>query len=71
MWCGAALAHCRLRFGAAPLYRSHYKYQFQIIDHKRIYYTAVRIRGVLSCEALCSLLIFYCSAYVTILVDHA
>ncbi|GBP84630.1 hypothetical protein EVAR_65555_1 [Eumeta japonica] len=26
--------------GRASLYRSHYKYQFQIIDHKRVHYPA-------------------------------
>lgn len=64
---GAAVeALRRLGFGAASLYRSHYKYQFQIIDHKRIYYGAAGMRGVLSREPLRSLLTFYCRAYVTI-----
>lgn len=69
MWSVSAEALSRLGFGAASLYRSHYKYQFQIIDHKRIYYTAAGSRGVLSREPLRSLLTFYCRAYVTIFVD--
>lgn len=44
MWSGVEALR-RLRFDAASLYRSHYKYQFQIIDHKRIYYPEVGTGG--------------------------
>lgn len=43
---GAGAPTPELGFGAASLYRSHYKYQFQIIDHKRIYYFERRGRDM-------------------------